>query len=270
MNNQAFISFCKPLTGTNLTQRSFLSRVCRAIPSDQRHDSRGFSRWRASAIWRPNREDVDRISRGQAAKQRGTGSRAVPHRLNEEERRSYEQAIEQGYVSLGSNAGHRRERKGSPLFNTWRMWCDARGVPAIMFVKRGQRRPLDEVWIDLSVLRGQFPGDASSADDVLQLVDEKSQLNGIMEDVDVEDNDLVEEIEESIRNSECVPTWRIPENWIKYQFEDRAEAKQLAKTVSEMFVNDAVRNDRKSKVKKATRKARRPPRGSADDDSDFF
>lgn len=38
---------------------------------------------------RPSLDDVDRLSRGEAAKRRGTGSRAVPHRLNEEEMRAF-------------------------------------------------------------------------------------------------------------------------------------------------------------------------------------
>lgn len=43
-------------------------------------------------VWRPTIDDVDRISRGDAAKVRGTGSRQIPHRLNAEERTLYEQA----------------------------------------------------------------------------------------------------------------------------------------------------------------------------------
>ena len=35
---------------------------------------------------RPDISDVERISRGEGAKRRGTGSREVPHRLNEAER----------------------------------------------------------------------------------------------------------------------------------------------------------------------------------------
>ena len=38
---------------------------------------------------RPSLDDVERISKGQAAKRRGTGSRAVPHRLNEMERKEW-------------------------------------------------------------------------------------------------------------------------------------------------------------------------------------
>ena len=39
--------------------------------------------------WRPHVDDVERISRGLAARVRGTGSREIPHRLNAEERDSF-------------------------------------------------------------------------------------------------------------------------------------------------------------------------------------
>ncbi len=42
--------------------------------------------------WRPRLEDVERLSRGDAAKVRGTGSRQIPHRLNAEERELYDAA----------------------------------------------------------------------------------------------------------------------------------------------------------------------------------
>ena len=47
-------------------------------------------------VWRPSLDDVQRISMGDAAKHRGTGSRAVPHRLNAEERKAYDLAKQVG------------------------------------------------------------------------------------------------------------------------------------------------------------------------------
>lgn len=41
---------------------------------------------------RPDVGDVERLSRGEPAKRRGTGSREVPHRLNAAERASWETA----------------------------------------------------------------------------------------------------------------------------------------------------------------------------------
>ena len=80
-------------------------------------------------IWRPSLDDVDKISRGQGARVRGTGSRAVPHRLNRDERAEYERAQRKGFLELRSNAGYRKERKGSPLFNIWRQWNDCHKAP---------------------------------------------------------------------------------------------------------------------------------------------
>ena len=42
--------------------------------------------------WRPDISDVERLSRGLSARHRGTGSRRIPHRLNQEERLLYELA----------------------------------------------------------------------------------------------------------------------------------------------------------------------------------
>ena len=42
----------------------------------------------ATDVWRPTPDDVDRISWGKPAKRKGTGSRGIPHRLNDEVRRS--------------------------------------------------------------------------------------------------------------------------------------------------------------------------------------
>lgn len=42
--------------------------------------------------WRPRIDDVDRLSKGDGAKVRGTGSRDIPHRLNADERPVYESA----------------------------------------------------------------------------------------------------------------------------------------------------------------------------------
>jgi hypothetical protein len=45
-------------------------------------------------VWRPDIGDVERLSRGEAARHRGSGSRRIPHRLCLEERTLYELAKE--------------------------------------------------------------------------------------------------------------------------------------------------------------------------------
>ncbi|PSC72005.1 S15 RNA-binding [Micractinium conductrix] len=97
-------------------------------------------------------EDVQRISRGDAARARGTGSRAVPHRLNAEERAAFEVARKKWVLAL-AGSGYRRERKGSPLANLWRQWCDAAGMPCVLVCKGATAAAGDTVLVDLSTLR---------------------------------------------------------------------------------------------------------------------
>ncbi|GAB4813960.1 hypothetical protein N2152v2_001006 [Parachlorella kessleri] len=100
------------------------------------------------------------LSEGRAARTRGTGSRQVPHRLNTEEVKVFKLAKEKGFLTV-KGSGYRRERKGSPLANIYRQWCDAMARPCI--VVEQQPVPagfsaesggvLDTVLVDLSPLR---------------------------------------------------------------------------------------------------------------------
>lgn len=212
---------------------------------------------------RPNLDDVDRLSRGQAAKRRGTGSRAVPHRLNAEERQSYQRAIQCGFLTLGSNLGSRRERKGSPLFNIWRMWNDAQSLPAIFFIRRGTRLPSDQVWVDLSTLlrpTASLPLSSSNISELVKRVDGVTSMSGSLH-ADSSEEYLVE-----LDHSEgFVPTWQIPELWLKYCFEDRSEAKQSAQCVSDLF-GAASKTKLKGKTKQKQAGTARPLSEESHDD----
>ena len=111
--------------------------------------------------WRPTIDDVDRISWGRNAKQKGTGSRGVPHRLNDDERSLYDFARRKGFVEIGGS-GWRSERRDSPLVNTFRSWCDARGVPAI-YLHKGRDGTDDQVVVDLAPLRTPLRFEAAAA-----------------------------------------------------------------------------------------------------------
>lgn len=87
-------------------------------------------------VWRPTLDDVQRISQGDAARSRGTGSRAVPHRLNAEERKQYDLAKQKGVLTL-AGSGYRRERE-----------C---GQPCRM--PQGAHWPLQIVWAPLVPFR---------------------------------------------------------------------------------------------------------------------
>jgi hypothetical protein len=53
-----------------------------------------------------------------------------------------------------SGSGYRRERKGSPLANSWRQYADAFGMPCVLVQNGGGEPPRpDVVVVDLSPLR---------------------------------------------------------------------------------------------------------------------
>ena len=69
--------------------------------------------------FRPTINDVERISWGKPAKKKGTGSRGVPHRLNDEERTLFDQARKKGFLEI-AGSGWRSQRREAPLLNTYR------------------------------------------------------------------------------------------------------------------------------------------------------
>jgi hypothetical protein len=106
--------------------------------------------------WRPTVQDVERISFGLPAKVKGTGSRGIPHRLNEEERMLYDIARRKGFLEV-AGSGWRSQRRDAPLLNTYRSLCDARGQACIVLHKGNAATSgievQDSVVIDLSPLR---------------------------------------------------------------------------------------------------------------------
>ena len=90
----------------------------------------------ATRIQRPTLDDVQRLSEGRAAKTRGWGSRQTPHRLNAEERKQYALALDKSYLTI-KGTGYRKERKGAPLANIYRQYCDANAVPCVNLLLAG-------------------------------------------------------------------------------------------------------------------------------------
>jgi hypothetical protein len=106
--------------------------------------------FKSNKVFRPHLDDVERLSFGKGAKRnRGTGSRDVCHRLNRDERTSYDLAKKAGYLTV-RGTGYRKERKGSPLCNTYRQRCDALEEICIIVEKRSDQ---DMIVIDFSTLR---------------------------------------------------------------------------------------------------------------------
>lgn len=65
---------------------------------------------------------------------------------------AYDLAKKQGYVVL-RGTGYRRERKGSPLQNIFRQFCDAKAMPCTSVLTGQGADAIDEVEIDFSPLR---------------------------------------------------------------------------------------------------------------------
>eukprot|EP00775_Hariotina_reticulata_P007501 gene7501-7711_t len=118
--------------------------------------------------WRPDMNDVDRLSKGGAAKNRGTGNFNIPHRLNADERPVYEAAKKKGYLQV-RGTGYRKGRKGNPLPNIWRQWCDAKGMGCVVIEQDMTGAGGDVVVADLAPLRLRqlaqmlYPQQASAA-----------------------------------------------------------------------------------------------------------
>ena len=104
---------------------------------------------RPCKVFRPTLDDVERLSEGKGARRRGTGNKYVCHRLNRDERILFEIAKEAGYLSI-QGSSYRKERKGSPIRNTFRQRCDALERVCVIIEKRSMQ---DRILIDFSTLR---------------------------------------------------------------------------------------------------------------------
>ena len=194
---------------------------------------------RVSGCWRPTTDDVDRISWGRPAKQKSTGSRGVPHRLNEEERRLYDLGRRKGFVELGGS-GWREQRRGAPLVNTFRNWCDARAVPMVAVFKASDG--CDRVMCDLSPLR--LPAQFHALG-----VRVAAAAPGGSLDVSVDEEGEEWEGVETALDEEAFasqPIHRLPMYSVSWDLE-RPEAKALAGRLAEAFAcREAVKGAKRS------------------------
>lgn len=172
-------------------------------------------------VWRPTLEDVERISQGLAAKNRGVGSRAVCHRLNQDERKVYDLAKRHGFLAV-KGTGYRKERKGSPLINTFRQLCDAQGICFVRLEKHGAAGAslsLDTVVVDLSPLR---------VTDDSAIVD---QVHALAERMDCDSEKAREQLKFPKVDQDLLetqPIWAIQEREVRVSCSSREKAKELA------------------------------------------
>lgn len=205
-----------------------------------------------NTLRRISKDDVVRLSRGQPAKKKGYGSRGVCHRLNDEETQAFERAGRSGYVTL-QGTGYRRGRKGSPLGNIHRQWCDARAKPQIILCKASGGRPLDNVIIDLSPLRIHANSDDNAVVDSFlsewktQILD-AAKISGMTLKTEYEEDNtktIIENDETDIDdsfslNADCAawssyPIWRLQSISMGIFEGERADAKTMAKKLAVLW-----------------------------------
>ena len=80
---------------------------------------------------RPNKDDVERLSRGQPTRAK-IGSRSVGHRLTQKERILFEAAQRNGFLKVPVT-GIRPN-----VLNVYRLWCEAECRP---FIVKGETDP---------------------------------------------------------------------------------------------------------------------------------
>ncbi|MGL5020091.1 MAG: hypothetical protein ACRDBP_18295 [Luteolibacter sp.] len=74
---------------------------------------------------KPDKDDVERLSRGQPTRAK-IGSRRIAHRLTQKERLLFEAAQRQGFLKIPVT-GIRPN-----VLNVYRLWCEAEGRDFIM------------------------------------------------------------------------------------------------------------------------------------------
>ncbi|KAI8113076.1 hypothetical protein M9435_003082 [Picochlorum sp. BPE23] len=210
------------------------------------------------AIKRPTNDDVQRLSMGKASKsERGWGSRQVCHRLNQEERKAYDIALQKGYLTL-KGTGYRKERKGSPLANIYRQYCDARDMLCVNVLLRqhgGQQG--DVVLVDMTPKRRwmrdvENSGMVDSAmkeaiergvDDVIKTEGWEASRVACTRDMTpwtvllppflLLDDDEEKDEYDVLEHYSQAPMWQIPPHVLAYSVASRPEAKALAAAISQ-------------------------------------
>lgn len=153
----SFSSALSPIVPPRPRAACSLAATAPSTENDQTEQS-DSKFWQARQdCWRPDVPDVEKISWGMPAKKKRTGSRGVPHRLNEDERRAFDQARRQGFLQV-TGSSWRSQRRDAPLLNSYRSLMDARGRPAIVLHKlspnsSGGVDNGDRLVVDLSPLR---------------------------------------------------------------------------------------------------------------------
>lgn len=199
--------------------------------------------WQARQdCWRPDVRDVENISWGQPAKKKGTGSRGIPHRLNQEERLAFDQARRQGFLQVTGSAW-RSQRRDAPLLNSYRSLMDARGRPVIVLHKMSPNSSSvvsdssDRLIVDLSPLR--LPMEFARIEHVLE---ERllAEFNVTSQQLDSDEEEITIEsaIDEQLYDDgwETRPIYQLPPYSVSWDV-SRQQGKLIGKYLGNLFEN---------------------------------
>jgi len=202
-------------------------------------------------VWRPDINDVERISWGKPAKKKGTGSRGVPHRLNLDERFLFDNARKKGFLET-DGSGWRSQRREAPLLNSYRSLCDARGQASIVLHKGSTG--IDELVCDLSPLRnpdlfdevaykcielqegGEVVFQGSGSDE--SSIDQQEETEDLFMTLSIVDEAINENKkalnDNGIGSWETRPIYQLPPFCISWELQ-RSDAKALGKSLAKIF-----------------------------------
>ncbi|GMI42246.1 hypothetical protein TrCOL_g4132 [Triparma columacea] len=183
---------------------------------------------------RISRDDVTRLSLGQPSKVRGRGSRGVPHRLNTSEAAEFQRAAVRGYVKV-DGTGWRRGRKGSPLLNTHRQYCDSRCAPQVVMMRGRGGDDMDKVTVDLSPLRVVGGEGRKALEDIVNRAAEEAGMvrceeEGEGDNEEGGDNELMPSSPDYDFSND--PIWKLPTVLAGGVFEgERGQAQAMCKAL---------------------------------------
>jgi hypothetical protein len=228
---------CMAFAPSSFLRRTISSTIVLSAKKSKRAPTRVGDFWEAKMedVWRPDVNDVERISWGKPAKTKGVGSRGVPHRLNLDERFLFDNARRKGFLEI-EGSGWRSQRREAPLLNTYRSFCDARGQASIVMHKGNTG--IDELVVDISPLRNpemspQIAQACLEHADGGEIVFQGSRDEPSSDDQEVLALTL-SIVEDGPSPWETRPIYQLPPYCISWELQ-RNEAKLLAKKMAKLF-----------------------------------
>jgi len=112
-----------------------------------------------------------------------------------------------------------------PLINIFRLWCDAKNIPAVRIEKARAAIRVDTVVVDLSPLR--LPSDGELRRLCTEIAKETSHMATIQSAGQPPEGMIIED-----HSTEEMAIWNYPEAALRFECIERKEAKELARNLT--------------------------------------